>query len=202
MRFLDWFRKCRGSLWACVTVTFSGDLQGRVHRRKSNNLCLLFCSYTQGTSNVCQCGWKQRFPASQTDPDSDQSFQFAYKAKGRELISVVQTVILVYTDFITYSSNKKHSAPCSFTTLNHGLLGFLTMVSVEKTCMSKWNQTTTNWGMSKVCVCVYAFYSHHEMSIWTGWQNIKPKHVEAVWTWLLHEYELKCSVQKNREWLR
>ncbi len=71
-------------------MTFAGDMQDSVHKRKSNNLCLLFCSYTQRKRNVCVCGWKQRFAASQTDPDSDQSFQSAYKAEGRELISVVK----------------------------------------------------------------------------------------------------------------
>lgn len=60
--------------------------------------------------NVCQCGWKQRFAAGQTDSDSDQSVESAYKAEGRELISVVQTVIIMSADFIAVQAPIKSLA--------------------------------------------------------------------------------------------
>lgn len=61
--------------------------------------CSLLTHRKKKKRNVCQCGWKQRFAAGQTDSDSDQSVESAYKAEGRELISVVQTVIITSADF-------------------------------------------------------------------------------------------------------
>lgn len=66
----------------------------------------------------------------------EQSLQSAYKAEGWELISVVQTVITIYTEFIAYSFYKRHSpmylfAFYYFTTLNHVFFFYLAFLNSD-----------------------------------------------------------------------
>lgn len=69
-------------------------------------------------------GKRDLVPVNNRSRLQEQSLQSAYKADGWELISVVQTVITIRTEFIAYSFYKKHSpmyffAFYYFTTLNH-----------------------------------------------------------------------------------
>lgn len=74
------------------------------------SVCCSLLTHRKKKRNVCQCGWKERFAAGQTDSDSDQSVESAYKAEGRELISVVQTVIIMSADFIAVQAPIKSLA--------------------------------------------------------------------------------------------